>query len=47
MEKVPQYASSLRPFKMQKKLRLMRGLETVHNTLLHKQYGIVVSLYLM
>lgn len=45
MEKVPQYPSSLRPFKMQKKLKFMRGPETVHNTLLHKQYGIIVSLY--
>ncbi|XP_035736339.1 39S ribosomal protein L16, mitochondrial-like [Vespa mandarinia] len=43
MEKVPQYPSSLRPFKMQKKLKLMRGPETVHNTLLHKQYGIIAT----
>ncbi|KAI4481325.1 hypothetical protein M0804_009445 [Polistes exclamans] len=41
MEKVPQYPPSLRPFKMQKKLRLMRGPELIHNTLLHKQYGIM------
>ncbi|XP_015181106.1 PREDICTED: 39S ribosomal protein L16, mitochondrial [Polistes dominula] len=41
MEKVPQYPPSLRPFKMQKRLRLMRGPEPVHNTLLHKQFGII------
>lgn len=28
---------------MQKRLRLMRGPETVHNTLLHKQYGIMAT----
>uniref|UniRef100_A0A336L4I0 Large ribosomal subunit protein uL16m n=1 Tax=Culicoides sonorensis TaxID=179676 RepID=A0A336L4I0_CULSO len=41
LPKVPQYPANLRPPKMQKKLRFMRGPETVHNTLLHKQYGIV------
>lgn len=40
--KVPQYPPSMRPFKMQKRLRLMRGPESYHNTLLHKQYGIIV-----
>ncbi|XP_055911702.1 39S ribosomal protein L16, mitochondrial isoform X1 [Eupeodes corollae] len=43
MEKVPQYAANLRPPKMQKRLRLMRGPEKVHNTLIHKQYGIVAT----
>ncbi|XP_026472975.1 LOW QUALITY PROTEIN: 39S ribosomal protein L16, mitochondrial-like [Ctenocephalides felis] len=41
LEKVPQYAPGLRPPKMQKRLRLMRGPELIHNTLIHKQYGIM------
>lgn len=41
VSKVPQYPASMRPFKMQKKLKLMRGPEMYHNTLLHKQYGII------
>lgn len=45
MEKVPQYPQGLRPPKMQKRLRYMRGPEEVHNVLLYKQYGIIVSLY--
>lgn len=40
MDKVPQIQANLRPPKMQKKLKLMRGPERVHNFLLHKQYGI-------
>ncbi|XP_061395405.1 large ribosomal subunit protein uL16m [Musca vetustissima] len=43
MERVPQYPPNLRPPKMQKKLRFMRGPELVHNTLLHKQYGIIAT----
>lgn len=43
MEKVPQYAANLKPPKMQKRLKLMRGPELVHNTLLHKQYGIIAT----
>ncbi|XP_063974768.1 large ribosomal subunit protein uL16m isoform X2 [Diachasmimorpha longicaudata] len=43
MEKVPQYPANIRPFKMQKRLRYMRGPENVHNQLLHKQYGIVAT----
>ncbi|XP_015121597.1 39S ribosomal protein L16, mitochondrial [Diachasma alloeum] len=43
MEKVPQYPPTLRPFKMQKRLRYMRGPEPVHTELLHKQYGIVAT----
>lgn len=31
----------MKPPKMQKRLKLMRGPEGLHNTLLHKQYGIV------
>lgn len=43
MEKVPTFPSNIRPRYSTKKLRLMRGPEEVHNTLLYKQYGIVVS----
>lgn len=43
VEKVPQYPPNLRPPKMQKRLKLMRGPETVHNTLIHKQYGIIAT----
>lgn len=43
MEKVPQYPAGLRPPKMQKRLRYMRGPEVVHNFLLYKQYGIMVG----
>ncbi|KZC10441.1 39S ribosomal protein L16, mitochondrial, partial [Dufourea novaeangliae] len=39
--KVPVYPPGLRPFKMQKKLSLLRGPEEYHNTLLHKQYGVI------
>lgn len=45
MEKVPQYQPGMRPPKMQKRLRYMRGPEDVHNFLLYRQYGIIVSLY--
>uniref|UniRef100_A0A6M2DX17 Large ribosomal subunit protein uL16m n=1 Tax=Xenopsylla cheopis TaxID=163159 RepID=A0A6M2DX17_XENCH len=41
LEKVPQYPAGIRPPKMQKKLRLMRGPEEIHNKLIHKQYGIM------
>lgn len=37
MEKVPQMPPNLKPPKMQKRLMLMRGPETVHNFLTHKQ----------
>lgn len=40
MDKVPQMPPNLKPPKMQKKLKLMRGPELIHNFLLHKQYGI-------
>uniref|UniRef100_A0A1B0A9X7 Large ribosomal subunit protein uL16m n=1 Tax=Glossina pallidipes TaxID=7398 RepID=A0A1B0A9X7_GLOPL len=43
MEKVPQYPPNMRPPKMQKRLKLMRGPELIHNTLLHKQYGIIAT----
>ncbi|XP_076752079.1 large ribosomal subunit protein uL16m-like [Xylocopa sonorina] len=41
--KVPQYPPSVRPYKTQKRLRLMRGPEKYHNTLLHRQYGIIAT----
>lgn len=40
--KVPQYPPTMRPFKMQKKLRLMRGPELIFNKLQHRQYGVIV-----
>jgi large subunit ribosomal protein L16 len=43
VEKVPQYATGLRPPKYQKNLYFMRGPELVHNQLIHKQYGIVAT----
>lgn len=43
VEKVPQYPPNMKPPKMQKRLRLMRGPELIHNTLLHKQYGIIAT----
>ncbi|XP_073831346.1 mitochondrial ribosomal protein L16 [Musca autumnalis] len=43
MERVPQYPPNLRPPKMQKKLRFMRGPELIHNTFLYKQYGIIAT----
>ena len=42
MPRVPIPPPQVGPYRMQKKLRLMRGPEEYHNTLLHKQYGIVV-----
>lgn len=45
IERVPTYNNSqIRPPKMFKMLGLMRGPETVHNKLIHKQYGIQVKL---
>ncbi|XP_076302753.1 large ribosomal subunit protein uL16m-like [Lasioglossum baleicum] len=43
MLKVPLMPGGVAPFKMQKKLRLMRGPELYHNTLLHKQFGIIAT----
>lgn len=43
MQKVPQYPNGVRPPKMQKRLRLMRGPEPVHNFLIHKQYGVIAT----
>ncbi|CAH0692453.1 unnamed protein product [Chilo suppressalis] len=42
-EKVPQYPPNLKPPKMQKRLRYMRGPEKLHNTLQLKQYGVVAT----
>ncbi|XP_043259978.1 39S ribosomal protein L16, mitochondrial [Colletes gigas] len=41
--KVPIYPPTIHVFTMQKCLRLMRGPELLHNTLLHKQYGIIAT----
>lgn len=41
--KVPQVRSGERIMREQKKLIDMRGPETIHNKLLHKQYGIVAT----
>lgn len=41
-DRVPIFPPGVRPPKMQKRLKYMRGREPVHNTLIHKQYGIVV-----
>ena len=43
MSRAPQYPPNIRPFKTQKRLRLMRGPEEYHNTLLHRQYGIIAT----
>ncbi|XP_049867107.1 39S ribosomal protein L16, mitochondrial [Pectinophora gossypiella] len=43
VDKVPQYPPNLKPPKMQKRLRYMRGPETLHNTLQLKQYGVVAT----
>lgn len=41
MDKVPQLPPNIKAPKMQKKLRLMRGPEELHNFLIHKQFGIM------
>ncbi|XP_063238729.1 large ribosomal subunit protein uL16m [Bacillus rossius redtenbacheri] len=43
VERMPQFPSNIRPPKMIKNLKFMRGPETLHNTLLHKQYGIIAT----
>lgn len=43
VEKVPQMHGNIRPPKMTKSLKFMRGPEEVHNFLLHRQFGIIVS----
>ncbi|XP_017492926.1 PREDICTED: 39S ribosomal protein L16, mitochondrial isoform X3 [Rhagoletis zephyria] len=43
MERAPQYPPNLRPPKMQKKLKNMRGPEMVHNEFVHKQCGIIAE----
>ncbi|KAM3963384.1 mitochondrial ribosomal protein L16 [Aphomia sociella] len=42
-EKVPMYPSNLKPPKMQKRLRYMRGPELLHNSLQLKQYGVIAT----
>ncbi|XP_077256886.1 large ribosomal subunit protein uL16m-like [Temnothorax americanus] len=43
MEKVPQFPPGMRPPKMQKRLRYMRGPEPTHNFLMYRQYGIIAT----
>lgn len=43
VDKVPILPTNIKAPKMTKRLDLMRGPETVHNFLMHKQYGIIVS----
>ncbi|XP_066603429.1 large ribosomal subunit protein uL16m [Prorops nasuta] len=38
---LPKFPQLLKPYKMQKRLRYIRGPELLHNSLLHKQFGIV------
>ncbi|XP_045784789.1 39S ribosomal protein L16, mitochondrial [Maniola jurtina] len=42
-DKVPLYPANLKPPKMQKRLRYMRGPEPLHNSLQLKQYGVVAT----
>lgn len=42
MEKVPQYPMGIKPPRCTKRLIDIRGPELVHNTLIHRQYGVVV-----
>ncbi|KAJ2952849.1 hypothetical protein O0L34_g7214 [Tuta absoluta] len=42
-DKVPTYPANMKPPKMQKRLRYMRGPELLHNTLQLKQYGIIAT----
>lgn len=44
MDKVPLIHGNIRPPKMTKSLKFMRGPEQVHNFLLHQQFGIIVSM---
>jgi len=41
IERSPIYPAGLRPPKMQKCLRFMRGPEEIHTDFIHKQYGII------
>ena len=43
IEKVPIMPPNLKAPKMQKRLRLMRGPEEIHNFLIHKQFGIIAT----
>lgn len=44
IEKVPQPIGNVKMPKMTKNLKFMRGPEEVHNSFIHEQYGVVVSL---
>lgn len=43
MPRVPTYPPQIKPPKMVKNLKFMMGPEEIHNKLIHKQYGIIVS----
>ncbi|XP_012543065.1 39S ribosomal protein L16, mitochondrial [Monomorium pharaonis] len=43
VEKVPQFPPGMRPPKMQKRLRYMRGPEPIHNFLMYRQFGIIAT----
>lgn len=44
--KVPMYPHGVKPPKMKSMLHLLHYPEEVHNTLIHKQYGIMVNIKL-
>lgn len=44
LDPVPNW-NNVKPLKFQKRLYDMQGPELVHNTLMYKQYGIIVSLH--
>ncbi|KAL6261832.1 hypothetical protein P5V15_007075 [Pogonomyrmex californicus] len=41
VDKVPQFPAGMRPPKMQKRLRYMRGPEEIQNFLMYRQFGII------
>nr|CAD7596135.1 unnamed protein product [Timema genevievae] len=43
MERTPQFPGNIKPPKMVKNLKFMRGPEPLHNSLLHRQYGIIAT----
>lgn len=43
LERVPQFPPGMRPPKMQKRIRYMRGPEEVHNFLMYRQFGIIAT----
>ena len=43
LDKVPVIPITAKPFKYERRFRDLRGPELIHNTLMYKQYGIIVS----